>query len=709
MPCALCPVGGWLRNLLCYSGRVSAEGRTTHAPASPGDLRQRSPLLSNEHLAPVAITVVAGAGVLLFFLAVYGVKHYPMPIGYDTPRYLFQTNLVAQFGLAHVPRVLPPPTRSLATRTGFPVVILTLSGLFSVSTFKLAATVPAAAATAVALAAGVFVSWGFRRGPWELAAVTAVVGTSVILVRLFAPETYTDNLLATAVLLAALVPILSALRDGPGVVCAVLLLGLGGVIHPQFFALFAVILGLTALLYLPPSWRAWRRHQVDLVRTPAARLGIVVGGASAITAAGFLLALRGWPVGPRQTRFELAKKLREDLPLYRFPLTIPVAAVGGVTLGALGFGRSHGSVDGGLPSTPGTRERFAARFLLALSVAWGVVTVAGLVAYHLGTGTAAHRLLSFLIPLPILMAIGIVGLARALASRTRAVAGVAVVLLGIGAVTFLGYRDLYVNLPRDRGIEFLDVGKVRDAAAAEEYLERARVVEDAPIVFVVDDRGPNPLSFVPEMAYMIRSVLPAERILHAYLYVGDPQSYLAGRPTYRDSPRTYNANVRRFWPSVQRLLPRHPVALLLASYNQAYRGFVESHPGTVVAPNVALLSGPTIPALMGRPSFPTGPRGVFQGGLLGVGTLLVLALIGAGWAVAGLPRTLRPFEILALSPALGIAALVAGGILVDAVGFRLRGLAAGITPVVVAVAGGVLAWVCRRQRPAGASGGTGTI
>jgi hypothetical protein len=654
--------------------------------------------------ASLVITVLAAGAVMLFLLGVYAVKRYPMPIGYDTPRYLFQTNLVAEFGLAHVPRVLPPPTRSLATRTGFPVIVLTLSRLFSVSTFKMAATVPAASATAIALAAGAFVSWAFRRGSWVFATVTVFVGTSTIVVRLFAPETYTDNLLATAILVAALIPILSAIRDGPGLICAIVLVGLGGVIHPQFFVLFAAILGLTALLYLPSSWRAWRRRGVEVVRTPAFRLALVVGGASAITAGGFLAALRSRPVGARQTRFELATKLRADLPLYRFPLTVPLAILGAVGLGAVGTGRTSGQGDDGPSRQRG--ERFAARFLLALSAAWGTVTVAGLIAYRLGTGTAAHRLLSFLIPLPILMVIGLLGLGLALATRLGRSVGVAAVIVGVAAFAFLGYRDLYVNLPAQRGIEFLDVGKVRDAAAAEAYLERAGVAEAAPVVFVVDDRGPNPLSFVPEMAYMIRSVLPADRILHAYLYVGDPENYLAGKPTYRAVPRTYNANARRFWPAVQRLLPRHPVTLLLASYNQAYRGFVARHPGSLVAPNVALVAGPKLPAQLGRPPFPTGPRGATQGGLLGAGTIVVLALIGVGWAVAGLPRTLRPFEVLALAPSVGIAALTAGGIVVDALGFRLRGLPGGLTPVLVAAAGGVVAWRVRRRPPSTPMTGT---
>jgi hypothetical protein len=641
---------------------------------------------------------VAATAVLAFFLTVYAIRKYAMPMGYDAPRYLFQTNLVAHFGLAHVPHVLPPPKKSLDTRMGFPIIVLTLSSLFSTSTFKIASVVPGAAATAAALAAGAFVSWALRRGPWEFGAVSIIVGTSAVMVRLIAPETYTDNLLSTAIFLAALVPILSAIRDGPGPICAIVLLGLGGMIHPPFFGLFAVILALVALLYVPTSWRAWRRSDVALLRTPSARLGLMLGGASAVAAVGLVGSVRSWPVGPKQSHSELEKKFRLDVPLYRFPLTAPVAALGASVLGALGLGPSRASRDRARPSEPDV-EGFAARFLLALSLTWGLVTLIGVIDFNLGGNAAAHRLLSFLIPFPILLALGILGLAHAVAARTRAIMGVLIVLAGMGAVVFLGYRDLYVNIPSERGpLAVLSVDRVRDTATALAYLDRSGVPEDAPVVFIIDP-GPSPLSYVPEMVHMIRSVLPAQRILHAYTYVGDPQNYLAGRPTFRDAPPSFNGNVRRYWPTIQRLLPRRPVALLLASYSPAYAGFVATHPDSEIAPNVALLEGPRPPAPIAVPSFPTGPRRVLEGGLLGAGTLVTLAVIGAGWALVGLPPTLRPFEILALCPAVGIAALVAGGVLVDAAGLRLAGAGGALTPPLVASAGLLAAWM--RRRPQG--------
>jgi hypothetical protein len=673
---------------------VSAQGGTAHVLAPTHHPQQAIRPRLRRDLSAFVVVCAAGGVLLAFFLGVYKANQYRMPIGYDTPRYLFQSTLVADLGVAHVPHLLPPPKKSLATRTGFPVLVLTLSSLLSTSTFKAGAMLPPVSAAALALAAGALVSWGLRRTAWELGAVALIVGTSAVMVRLMVPETYTDNLMAASVLVAALVPTVSAIRDGPGLICATALLALGGVIHPQFFALFAGILGLVALLYVPASWRAWRRGDVELLHTPAGRLALIIVGAGAIAAIVFFASVRSWPVGARQTRTDLIGKLRSDLPLYRFPLTVPVAVLGVAVLGALGLRRADAANVPGLPSGPAVR--FAARFLLALAVVWGLVTLLGVIDFYRGSTTAAHRLLSFLLPFPLMMAVGILALGRVLAVRIRWSVGVAIVIAATGAIAFLGYRDFYVNIPAQRGIEFMDTGKIKDAATAQAYLERS-VPADRPVVFVIDDRGPNPLSWVPEMAYMIRTVLPTERILNTYIYVGDPENYLAGKPTLRPTPRQYNGNLPRYWPTIQRLLPRHPVALLLASYNDAYQPFVAAHPGSVIAPQVALLAGPRPWEPIADVSFPTGPRGVVPTGLLALGTFLILGLVGCSWAWAALPRSVRPFEVLALCPAIGIGTLVVGGNLVDAAGLRLEGVVGALTPLLVAAVGFVAAWMIRRR------------
>ena len=61
-------------------------------PQAPAD-RPRA-ARAREHLPSLLLIAVTGGLVAAFFLAIYALKQYPMPIGWDTPRYLDQTNLV---------------------------------------------------------------------------------------------------------------------------------------------------------------------------------------------------------------------------------------------------------------------------------------------------------------------------------------------------------------------------------------------------------------------------------------------------------------------------------------------------------------------------------------------------------------------------------------------------------------------------------------
>lgn len=647
------------------------------------------------------LAVVIGAGLVgLFFMGLYLVKRYPMPIGWDTPRYLGQTNFVAARGLRGVPALLPPPTKTLASRAAFPVTVLTLSSLFTVSTFKLAAIVPVAASVSLALAAGALVSAALRRSAWELLAVTAIVGLSPMVVRLMAPETYTDNLLAAALFVAALVPMLTWLRDREGYVPAAVLLGTAGVAHSPFFGVMLAVLGLAALAYVPTSWRAWRRDGTGLLRTPSAGIAEVMVGGTALAAATLFGVLRAHLDAPKLTRGELSKKFREDLPLYLLPVTGVLAAGGAASLAA--EARRRPGADG--------HERFGTGFLLAVTGAWIAVTVVGVAAFESGRNVPAHRFLAFLVALPILIAALALWLSRWAGRRfghrtstsgpagRSVTAGAAALVVAVVALGAFGAHDLYTTLAGpSRGVEWLEIHKVQDAATAAFYLQQEHIAAGAPVVFVIDDSGPNPLSYTPEEMYIIRSVLPAERIEHAYAYVGNPLSYLAGRPTQRDQPKTYDANEQRFWPTIQTLLPHHPVALLLSSFNPLYGKVAAAHPDWVVAPNVLALNGPHPAQPLPLPPTPSGPHTVVQGAVLGGGTMVVLVLIGLGWAIVLLPRSLRPFEVFALSPAAGIAALLLAGIAVDAVGIRLAGLGGTLAIVLASASGWGAAWYLRAR------------
>lgn len=635
--------------------------------------------------------VLAAILILGFFLGIYVVKGYHMPIGWDTARYVSEANLAAEFGLSGVRRLTPPPHVVQTSRAGYSVLDLTLSSLFALSRFKLAASLPPAAAVALALAAGLFASAALRRGPWEAAGVALAVGISPSLIRLMAPETYAENLLALAPLIAALVVILAARPpDGVSLTGAVVLIVGGALSHGPSAAIVAGAVGLAALVYAPVSWRAWRRGEAAPLATPAGFLGAAAAGGGLATGAAVYGLLGAVPERFHIGRRALAQKLAADLPLYRLGVAIPIAGIGLADL-VQGRPRQRGP-DRAVPprwSRPG--------LAMSLLAGWTLLVAVGIALFAAGRASPAHRFLAILIPLPLLVGVGLVTVGRLVAARSRAPLGVAVVLVGLAAVLVSGYRTYYQDLPRNRGILWMDPHKIQDAATAVDYLDRAGVPGDAPVVFVVEDTGPQPVAYVPLMTYMIRSVLPAERIEHAYMYVGDPERFLASLPTVREEPRSYNGTSLRFWGFVQPLLSERPVTLLLSSFNPAYAKFAAEHPERIVAPNVAVLQGPLPSRPLGAAVAPSAPDGLVQVSLVGGATLAMLTLAGLGWGLALFPRGLRSFEALALAPAMGIAVIVIVGLLVDAVGIRLAGFGGALVPV-IAAAGGTAVAVSRLRR-----------
>jgi hypothetical protein len=662
--------------------------RTQDRRGATGPTTRQDRVRWREHLPGLLIVCAVAGLIALFFLGLYAARHYGMPIGWDTPRYLDQTSFVAARGLDGVPHSLPPPGKTLPSRAAFPVLLLSISSLLHTSTFTAAATIPPAAVVAVALAAGALASSALRRDRRELAVIALVVGLSPVAVRLIAPETYTDNILALALVTAALVPLFSAVRDGVGFTAAVALLAVAGIAHGPFFAFAVAVLGLTAVAFAPSSWRAWREGRAGLLATTSGRLAAILGGAAVGAAAAIVGFLHAAPDTPVQTRAELTTKLREDVPTYWYPLTVPMAAAGAAAVSA---------GDGGVGDTP-QADRFTRPFLLTILAAWTLVTLLGVAVYLAGKAAPAHRLLGFLLPLPLLGGLGLLAAGR-LADRrwsTRR-AGAVVVAAGVLILSVIGWHDLYRTMARGRGVEWMATPGVEQAATAQAYLRAAGVPDETPAVLVVDDRGENPRSTVPEWAYVIRSVLSPERTEHTLLYVGTPEDYLAARPTLRSDPPSYDANQNEFWPAVQAVLSQHPVALLLKWFNPAYDRVAAAHPDWVVGPNVIAVGGPASAISVAQPAVPGGPRNVAQGVFFGTATLVVLALAGLGWAVALLPAGTRSFEAVALSPAFGIAAVIVSGAVLDTAGLRLHG-GGGAAAVLLPILAGAFAGAVRLRK-----------
>jgi len=200
----------------------------------------------------------------------------------------------------------------------------------------------------------------------------------------------------------------------------------------------------------------------------------------------------------------------------------------------------------------------------------------------------------------------------------------------------------------------------------------------------------------------VRAGLPGDRITHAYFYIGSPQHYLARQPEQSRISRLYFNRMEGVYAS-------NPVAIILPVLAQAdFESWVQAHPDSDYASKMAVVHGPPPPSgalpYTGPPVSPMSFGFVMAVAVVG---LAILTLVGLGWMVALLGRWLGAAEVLALSPAMGVAVLVLGGILIDRVGVRLTGLGGSIAPVVVAVAGWVVAalragWF-RRTRPARAA------
>jgi hypothetical protein len=647
------------------------------------------------------LTVGVAAGAIAIFLyGIYVIGRFPMPVGWDTARYLDQVGLVATRGLAHVPTSLPYPSSTLASRAGFPVLVLSLAGAMRTSTFVTAATVPPSVAIAIALAAGAFLSWSLRGDHWTFGLAALVVGVSAMVVRLYLPETYSDSLCAMALVTAGMLPALSYLRDGRGFLAAALLIGTAGVAHGPLFALFIGVLGLVALTYVPESYRTWRAGTTKAGSTPAARLAAVLGAAIALPAVAILGLLRAAPNTPHQVRSQYVVKLRDDLSLYWFPLTLPLAAIGAAAAAGWRHLPLVSRPDGDAPKT-----RAAMGFLLRVSIVWGAVTVVMIVAFLAGMDLPAHRFLAFFLPLPLLVALGVVciaGLVERRAARrdprTARRAGVTVAAAGLAILTLLGGFDLYVSIVHRRGAEWLSVAKVQNSATASAYLRAAGVPATAPVVYVFDKA--NLRSNLPLMTYVMRTALAPARMRSVYVYLGTPENYTAGTPTFRPQDPTYDSTESAYWPGVSKVLPRHPVALLLQAFNPAYGRIAAAHPEWVVGPGVIALGGGRAGVTVTAAAIPAHPGNPLVGAVYAAGTILLLFLAGIGWALALLPSGTRGFEAAALAPAFGIAGILLTGVLLDTVlGVRLRGAGGAAAVLVPLVVGALLA--ARRLRTAG--------
>lgn len=585
------------------------------------------------------------------------------PVGSDTPQLVWRSEVVARLGLDALPSY-EGDTHALNTnadRPGLPLVLAALSAFTGADARELIYVLPAVAAAAIASAAAALAGAIPRVPWWGIILAGIVTGASVQVV--LAANGYLDQLAVEALLLAAAAGALRASAGGPGrALCAASLVA-AFLVHWQFAALFAGLLGLLAFACLPESL-ARRGEGGSFVDTPTGRLGVAVGAGLGIGIAALLAGAPGAPRPPIGLARGRASD-REQARLYRLPATVAAAALGA---GSLLVPRGE----------PGRRR---AAWLL---ISWALLPAAAALLYAAGRTVPVQRSLSFALAIPLLGALGAVAAIGWLRDRGGRLVGAAAALLTVAAL--LASLSLGWEVWRSRR-PWSDDRRLAEFHAVGAYLADA----GGPAVIVVDAaargsiRGHGGFGTVPVLR-RVRAELPAGLALRTTVYLGDPDLLAAGSPTLRPTVPGFDEISRDTWRVVRSLLPQDPVIVILRSRFAGFRGAVRDHPEWMTTPWMAVVSGP--PPSSDRAVAPERPSASSLA-TWWASSFVVILLAGAGWAgrFGDGSLALR----MALAPATGLAAITMAGVLVERLGVRMGGPGGVMTVIVLALLGAAAA------------------
>ena len=292
--------------------------------------------------APLGALIV-GMAVVAFYLPVYRVRGYRLPVGFDASWYVWRAQFVAARGVGPL---------GTSSRPGHAILSALVEAVTGRTQLQLAVLLPLVLVAVFALAVGAFARSALRVPAPGAAVVALVAGTLLGTTRLVGENV--ANLLLVALVVAALAPLARAVEGWPGRVGAVALLVGAGLAHWVFLGVVVAILGLAAVLALP---RAARDHAAGRSwwSTEPLIVAEVVGAAAAALAFVIGVVLRA-PVRTFELREDpdrFVPKLRTDLRRLILPVVAPVAGLGAwllsrsprdadPTVAASPFGRSLG-------------------------------------------------------------------------------------------------------------------------------------------------------------------------------------------------------------------------------------------------------------------------------------------------------------------------------------------------------------------------------
>ena len=597
--------------------------------ATPRDHRTRTDL--------IALGAVAG-GLFIWYVGLFVVRGFAYPVGPDGPVYLWWTRLAGHDGLSAVPR------------PGIPAIALVLQGTLHLPLTAVLSALECVLGAAVGLGAAALVHQQAvsptdgathididNRGPratWVVAGVLA--GTFAV----HLAAGYMASLAFAALFLAAATAL--AMATSRATVAAGLLLGAAGSAHPLF-----LLLGVPILLVA--AAQAWRTDMAEVRRVVAASVtGCAVFGAEALA----LLA------GPGQLSVitsrdgllrtagltDVLRSAYLDRLVHRWTRYVQWASI---PLAVYGLRETRA---------------FVRRFLIA----WGVVSLGGMVIGLAAGLFPPDRFITFGFVVPILASYGLVRLWRAVPTRrVVAVAVAAGLVIAMTAGAFIAWA---------RQKPFLSTAEVQAVTEAGRYASAAP--SGTPLLFIVNDRDATATFLATQAANVIRAALPPDRIRDVSVVVPYPR---AGRPA--TSERIALARVTsRDAEEATRAAGAPPLSFLLTPFDR-----VDRPPPSMarVADGVFIetASTGTAPALS-RPVDPLEPSSPGEIVLAAFAVLALLFVAGSGWAGAFARDAVAR---LALTPLCGMAALILAGIALERVGMPLTG---SVGPTLVLAVGG---------------------
>jgi hypothetical protein len=517
---------------------------------------------------------------------------------------------------------------AIAYRPGAPGLSLVLEGTLGLSVVQATAALEVALGVAVGLAAAALVRGRASAGGWALAGLLA--GTFAV----HLAAGYVANLITAAAFLAA-----GALLDDPrrrSAVLAALVLAGGGLAHPQFLLVCLAILLVAAAL-------AWRSDRREAFRLAAAALG---GGA--VLGIGLLAVRPGSPPLEVDTskdaflrRAGLTSELRSaylDRFVQRWTRYVPWVSV---PLAALGFTSPSGN---------------AGRILRS----WFVLTFVG-VAFALVTGwLPADRFVTFGFAIPILAALGLVRVWHRLERRrTLAVVVTAALTLAMLAGSAIAWN---------RQEPFLSEDEVRALAVANGAV--SRLDPGTPVAFLINEPDDTVSFLATRAGNVIRAGVPPDRIRDVVVVVPP----LDGETTGDERGALERLTARDLNDAEDRA-GRSAETIVLTPLDEVDR------------PEDALVIDPSVPVIGVLPIDPLDPSTAAGIAWASIAGLLLLTVVGYGWARIGLGDAITA---VAAAPAIGAALLILAATALDAVGVPLGTTAGALAASALAGGGGYL-------------------